>query len=1266
MHAEGVANDTTVTSRTGARLWDAVEARYREEGLWEDLIELCLEKLEETSDPKERAPLFKSIGDAFRDGLDDPDQAFDALLEGVVADPRDGEVVEALEGLARKLGRWQELIQAIGPRVQEEIDAERRIDLLEHLARWLQYELREPELAQTYIAQVRALDPTRAIVQRTMASEFRKRGAFEAERDALERAMIRAATDDERVHLLLTLAALHETRFHDGATAKAKYEAALERRPRCIDALEGLERLARSEENFGELESVLERQVEFASDDALRVRALLRLADLKERTFVRPQQAVPLLETVLRIDPTNAAAVDALERCYHSMRAWKELVSVLERRIALAGTPRAKVDVMLRIAEVLESKLEAADAAFDTCKQACRVDAQDPRPVAELARLSERAGDWVSASTYRAKLADLTPEARAKALIHVGIGQLLAAPERNPKRARTHFERAVVLEPENMTAWEALQGLSEREGDLRSAAFCLEQRATRIEAPRLKSQLYVELASVRRRDGDEDGALEAYRKAIAADATNEAAAEPMLSHHVSAGEWERAAKLCDLLVGAATRDGLADRAFELLRLGARIAIQLGDEEGALSAALAAFKLNERDVAAREELIEICHCMRVEPESISRARAVLDHVAAESFALSLASLAKLADLQRAFGEDERAIRTYDQVIARENEHREALAGKADACVARGAWSEACSCKERLAAAAKTKDEQFALLIESAELWLHGARNPARAVEVFERALTLRPRDHWLLHTLLSVYGQLAAEGPREREVERWEDVARTLRAIVDVEEDAPRKAKSVYAMAQVVRDKIGDRPRAAALFEEVLEFDSTRLDAFERIVRIWTELKDWPALAAAYTRMIGRVPGGSAKLRYALHHQLGLVFRDRVGDPESALAAFSTARALQPDSEQDRRIVTELYVLTDQIDNAIADTRRTLLADAFAPQPYHELYGLFLRQSAYDKAWCVADVLVHLGAANEEQHRFLHDYPPYALPNVPGTLCAAAWATHLSHPELDPTLTAVFALITPAVLRARLASMPARDQRALLGEPIQEPCSRAEHALMCALRDASEILGHPPPVLARKAGAAPLEVALSVSPTLLLSPDAAQGIGPGPIAFLAGKRLAEQRPALLARAMFPSVTELGLILQTAIRIARSAPGSEVPRERGGTLLSSGFDEAIHRAMSKDEVAELRRAVSALFRPGASADLTRWLQLTDLASSRSGLLLAGSVEFAKKGLLLEAQRATDRAPRERIGELLVFAVSDEYSDLRGAIGVSVEATLSGAQR
>jgi hypothetical protein len=150
----------------------------------------------------------------------------------------------------------------------------------------------------------------------------------------------------------------------------------------------------------------------------------------------------------------------------------------------------------------------------------------------------------------------------------------------------------------------------------------------------------------------------------------------------------------------------------------------------------------------------------------------------------------------------------------------------------------------------------------------------------------------------------------------------------------------------------------------------------------------------------------------------------------------------------------------------------------------------------------------------------------------------------------------------------------------------------------------------------------------------------------------GKPLAEERPELAARAAFPSVTELTALLQTGLYLAQKEPSGPPPAGAG-----EAFVKALTSAMTEADRKVLRNAVRAARAEGTPLDVARWMQFADISASRAGLLLGGTLDAARRAIAHEAQAPGDAAPREKLNELLVFSVSDEYADLRQAIGVGV---------
>jgi tetratricopeptide (TPR) repeat protein len=1225
---------------------DALEQRYRAEGQWDELVDLYLGRIEAVDRP-EKVELFKRLGDVLWQELGDATAARDALVEALSLEPGDDEAAAHLEDIAASRdGGWHALVEAVSQKIEAASDNAKKSKLAERVVRWARGDMNDVATADRILEGMREYDPAHPMVHQRRASEYAGVGAWDAQRESLERALARATRDEDRRAIYIALGELHEEHLPNPRLAAESYEKALALDPRAIAALTGLERICRTTEQYVRLAAVLDRQVDAATTHEERVGALLRLGELLEHRFVRARDAIPKYELALELDADNARALGGLERCWQATRDWDRLAAVLERHAASATEPADAIASLMRLAEVRESKQENLELALAAWRRLYELDTSHVPAIQQLARLSEKQGDVTAAAAYRARLADLTDDPKEKARIHLAVGEMLAPEGRDPGCARIHFERAVEMDPRNPVAWEALQKLAVRERDTMYATFCLERRAEHTDSTRLKAQLLVELARMRVALGDTRGALATFEYAFETEPTNEIAARAVLEDWARREKWSEAQPACDVLVAAATRDGDSKMLLKLLRLSTRIALALGNGERALLAAGAARDLAPTDAATRTDALRVCHELRDQAPLREHVAAIAEQVARDAMDLSPECLVKLGEVRLVTGDLQGGIEMLCLALAHQGDNRDALAALARVFLERRDWARAANCKHRLARLTEEPAERQAAFLETAELWEKRAHLPIRAAAVLEEALdrnACTTADGPVLHRLVALYGSAG----------EWEKLVEALRVLGSLESDPARQARHLYALAGM-REKIGDTRRAARIYEDVLDLDASRLDSFERLVRIWTDLRDWQELEVSYRRMLGRLTdpreGDDRKLQHALHHQLGLLYRDRLGDLPRALDSFRRASRLAPEEDEDRRIVVELLVLTGQPELAITDVHRALRADPTRPSAYRDLYELFLRQGRHDQAWSVANVLVHLGEADEAQRKFADDFPPVEPSQVPGTLAACAWPSHVMAPGVDERLAAVFCHFVPAVIRARTARVPEKSRMKWLGAQLRETDSPLAAHLIQLVRDGAEILGVPPPLLlARPALAVPFAVAPTPTPALFVSLPAAGAVSQELLVFLLGRRLAELRPELVAHALFPTLAELKALLKAALRVAvatRRAPPDN-PDEA-----------AIASALEPHEVEGLREAVSAIVGTESRADIRRWHQQADLSIARAGLLLAGDLDVAWRGIQCEPRSPSDLAPGEWRAEMLRFAVSDEYAELREAIGVNVE--------
>ena len=93
------------------------------------------------------------------------------------------------------------------------------------------------------------------------------------------------------------------------------------------------------------------------------------------------------------------------------------------------------------------------------------------------------------------------------------------------------------------------------------------------------------------------------------------------------------------------------------------------------------------------------------------------------------------------------------------------------------------------------------------------------------------------------------------------------------------------------------------------------------------------------------------------------------------------------------------------------------------------------------------------------------------------------------------------------------------------------------------------------------------------------------------------------------------------------------------------------------MQPVEKDSLRLVVQKFIEDGAKADLKRWIQAVDISAARAGLLLCADLEIAKKIVAAEPQLPGDLPPPDKLKELIVFSVSEQYLALRKALGIAI---------
>ncbi|HMR04974.1 MAG TPA: tetratricopeptide repeat protein [Polyangiaceae bacterium] len=1297
--------------------FEALERLHTAAGRWEPVIELYLNRLDTREEAEEKSDLLRRIAKVFEEQLDDSNQSFDALVNAFSEDFSDDETVRYLERMAQATGRWGELINTANAWLQEQTDGRPKIQLCLRLGKWYGEDLGHPEYAQPYYQQIMALDPNNVQVLRQMAAIHRLGSHWQKMGETLTRALDVAVANEDRKDIYVDLGELLEKHMGMQDQGITNYKKALEIDPLHLPALEALERIYDQQSNHAELVAILtskvkaledpddiarhklrmgglyetalgdferggtvyrevleldgsnifalrgleriyaaiqdwpdlvdvfERQLDVVETERERVDVLLKLANIQEEQFLKADLAAQRLEQALEIDPGSEPAYVALERCYRRLKQWLDLINTYERHISEAADNATKVELYGYIAQVFADEVGDVDRAIDAYQNIVDLDENNIPALEALSKLYEKQDNPARAIESMTRVADLTTDGTQRVEMYYRIGRSLEDKLGDRGQAQERFEMALDLDPTHLPTLASLRTIAIDEGDWDRAARYLEQEQMNTQAPRARAKLLVELGRLRDEMlSEHEQAVLAYELAMQCDEDCEEAALPLVEEYLRTERWPEAEPLAEMLVRKSKNKERQEQHM-LNKLLGKVHASLGNDDKALKAYQVANQLDLTDQETIRGIADVAFKLQDWPSALTNYQKVLTALGEDDVDERTDVYYRLGCIKREQGQAKQAINNFEKALALNTEHRPTLEALIGIYEQGNDFKQVAAYKRQILDAILDGEERFGLLNEIGDIWADKEKNPQKAIEALEEARDLKPQDHVLLHKLLQLY-QTAKE---------WHKLVDTLQAIADIEEKPENRARYFNTMGQIYRDALEDVDRAVELFNEALDLDPTFLQAFERINKVLTKQKNWKQLERSYRKMLHRIAGkGNSDLEHTLWHQLGLIYRDRLEETEQAIEAFKMAAATKPGETIEHQILGELYESLERFDEAISSQRILLESDPLRLEPYRSLYRLHLQKHAYDEAWCFAAAMAFLKKADADEQQFFEDYRAQGMLQVKGRLTNEMWLKHLFHADQNLYVSKIMEFIAPAALQAKISQLKAQNKLPVLDARFKQDPATSTVTFAKTFGWAAQVLGIPSPDLYVRND---VPGSIVPVPSMPMASVAGQtvltGFQPQELTFICGKHLAHYRGEHYIRTLFPTQAELTIMLFAGVMLA--SPSTPLPADIQNQVRATAQELA--KYMQPLHLEGLRQVVKRFIEEGAKANIKRWNQAVEVTACRAGLLVCGDLEIAKKVIGSEPQLPGDSSPADKMKELLVFSVSEQYSQLRKALGIAV---------
>ncbi len=319
---------------------------------------------------------------------------------------------------------------------------------------------------------------------------------------------------------------------------------------------------------------------------------------------------------------------------------------------------------------------------------------------------------------------------------------------------------------------------------------------------------------------------------------------------------------------------------------------------------------------------------------------------------------------------------------------------------------------------------------------------------------------------------------------------------------------------------------------------------------------------------------------------------------------------------------------------------------------HALYRQCTRAGDVDRRYITAHVLTYLGHADEEQKAFFTRHRGSGLIRPRSSLSSDAWTRLLFHPEEEPLIGEIFAVVAPAVLLGRISALR-RDKALPKVDPAkkQDPAKSTLQSVRCFSWGAA-ILGMTSPALYADPDLAGAVVMVpGIPPVARLGQGVLSGRSSTELAFIAGRHLAFHREEHFVRLLVPQIADLEDIFLAALSIGN--PG--LPLSEKVKQLVVPIAKAIEPILEPLAIDRLRGHFLRFVEEGGRTNLQRWAAAVDRTAARAGLLLSDDLKAAHT--VFEMEERTNTA--SSIDDLLVFMLSDRFAKLRRQIGIAVDA-------
>ncbi len=874
-----------------ARAIDALKRLLHQQSRWLELVAVLTREAERFADPEIRSMALYQVGRIYSEHLGNREKAIDALAEANAIHGGNQLLYEELARLYELENNGVELVNTLKQLVSTLDRSAEKLGLQHRIGQIYEHQLKDLESAITWYESALAIDPTFIPVLRVLGKLYTE---IERWTSLIEMHLAMAgATKDTlgRADAHARVAEIYETKLDMPKEAIHHHDIALGFDPKFETSFKALARLYNQTHKYQELIELYERAIDHVVDVDVAITYLFRVGDIYEHALRDPAHAIHCYTRILDRQSGHLGAVHALQRATEAAGRYQEFVDALEMEAKLASENTRIVALLHRAGEVLDDKLDKAEAALKHYRKVLEIDGRYTPALSRLGRLYHKLGRFEDLlRTYNQELKAIEDDQAKVGLLHK-MGELCQQQLGDELQAVVYFRKAIDIDQTHGPALHALSRILYQNSDWKGLVEVLQTELHGLRDPLSKARVLCRLGEVYEMHMENPiQAASAYRDAVSQVSDSRTALEGLGRVNTILGEWN---ELAQQLAGEVEGTTEPDLAVSLrLRLGEILSEYLGQPKKAMVVYEQVLEKQPENLAALLSLESLYRKTRDWNKLASVYKALIGVVGDVSAKLSyLKELARLVEVKELEGQHHR-LEIHNEILSLDPHDGTSLAALEQVAISTQNRDMLAEIDSRLVEISDTPDvaaAYHARLGYSLE-----SDRPADALAAYKNALS---QDSSNLSAIRGFWRLTKQAGDAK-------GMAEALRLKADWTRRNDVGADLLVQSAAIQLTRLEDRIKAVEEIELALERFPEHEDAAGQLVRLLLESGETDKLIKLLSRAAGEAKDNRRKSE--LWRSVALIYANEKKNLPAGISALLRVLKTEPDNLPILLQLAELY------------------------------------------------------------------------------------------------------------------------------------------------------------------------------------------------------------------------------------------------------------------------------------------------------------------------------------------------------------------------